>query len=111
MSEVLDLAGIVNRLAWLNGQVAEYRREADDLKALLRRHIGRAESVHIGRHVVTIRPTVRFSSRLAHQRLSPEELRLVCVLSADATKAKQLLAPQRYAECQQEYGEMTVRIT
>lgn len=106
-----DIEKVLDRLVWLNARQAEYKREAEDLKAFLRVQVGKVERARIGGHSLTIRPNIRFSAQLAMERLTNEELALVSVQTVDSGRARTMLPPARYVVCQEETGEMIVRVT
>lgn len=111
MTEPLNLADLVDRLVYANTQMQQWKQEADGIKATLRSTLGNVEGARIGEHTLTIRPTMRFAPDLALTVLTPEELSAVSATVPDASRARLVLSPQRFAQCQRASGEMTVRVT
>lgn len=102
-------AALVERLAYLEGKLAEFSEARDEVKSQLR-ELGIGEHVVDGGPTVVIRQTYRFDGALASKVLPAPLLKLITVERPDPRLAKSKLPETVYQKCLKAVGQSEVKL-
>lgn len=108
-----ETLGKVDAIAERLNAVAEQRKQLEDEEKFLRARLATllpAGTTKAGKWSISVRENRRWDSNRAAQVLSPGELELCSVVNLSSSRAREMLAPARYAECQTVTGDPVVTV-
>lgn len=109
-----DTIGKVEAIATRLQSVVAERKQLEEEEKFLRQRLATllpTGTTKAGDHTVQIRPNRRFDHETALSVLTFEEVQMCSVVTVSAARAREVLAPQRYAACQAETGDPVVRVS
>jgi len=101
---------LVTRLAHIQSRKAELEAQETELKAKLTEHLTYGSYTIGGKPALTISVGRRFDPTLAAQVLPAELIALCQVTIIDTKRAKEILPPAVFAQCQKLNDNPTVRV-
>lgn len=105
------LVRMVAELKQARHTAAQAKQRADDLAAQLRARLAENGTYDIGDFAVTVEPQVKFSEDIARTVLTAEQIAQCAVTRIDAAKAKDVLPPAVYRQCQAEHGVRKITVS
>lgn len=109
-----DTMALVEALAGRLDQVVGQRKQLEDEEKFLRQRLSTLCPIGVtkaGEFSISVRENRRFDPLVAQDLLTPEEVLSCCVTTISASKAREVLPPARYAECQAPAGDPVVRVS
>jgi hypothetical protein len=104
------VAAIANRLNYVTAQRKEFEEEERFLRTRLATLLPMG-STHAGSHTIHVRENRRFDLSTAMAVLTPDEREICSVTTLSASRAREVLPPERYTACQAVTGDPVVRVT
>ncbi|MCA1696408.1 MAG: hypothetical protein LC749_17755 [Actinobacteria bacterium] len=101
---------LVTRLAYIQARKAELTDEETQLKAKIAENITHGTYTINGKPALTVSTGHRFNPTLAAQILPPALATLCQVTTIDSKRAKAVLPPDLYAQCQKPNDNTTVTV-
>lgn len=109
-----ETAAKVEAIAGRLNTIVQQRKELEEEEKFLRRRLSTLlphGTTRAGEYSVQVRENRRFDANKAVHILSPDELRACTVEIVSAARARDVLPPARYAECQAASGDPVVRVS
>lgn len=109
-----DTLAKVEAIAERLTSVVHERKQLEEEEKFLRQRLATLlpmGTTKAGRHTVNVRVNKRFDVGTARSVLTLEELGACTDHIISASKAREVLPPERYAQCQAETGEPVVRVS
>jgi len=105
----VDKAQAAKRIRALRAEIKSHEIEVKDLISTHFSSLHEGESENAGRYIVKATPNVRFDPALARKVLTEEEFESILETAPSSKKAKELLAPVKYAMLQKTF-QPTIKI-
>lgn len=110
----LETLSKVEAIALRLSQVTAERKNLEDEEKFLRQRLVTLlpmGTTRAGGKSIQVRPNRRFDHETATRVLTPIEFQMCSVTALSAARAREVLPPERYAECQAEVGDPVVRVS
>lgn len=101
---------LITRLVHINARITELHEEQDSIKHQLANNLKHGDYTINGKPAFTLSVGKRFDPNLAAQIIPPQLLPLCQALVIDSTRAKAVLPPTLYEQCQKPNSKPTVRL-
>lgn len=109
-----DTVALIEALAGRLDQVVGQRKQLEDEEKFLRQRLATLcpiGTTKAGEFSVSVRENHRWDQARALSVLTDEELGSCSIVTLSASKARDVLPPARYAECQAPAGDPVVRVS